>query len=130
VGGLRSAYLAALDDRIKAAVVCGWMCSFPNQLAKHVRNTIGHSKIIPGIYRLMDHPDIASLAMPKPLLVINGIQDPLFEPDGVRAAHAKLAKCYAKAGAPDHFKGIIEERPHEFNAERQADAWAWFDQWL
>ncbi len=71
VGGLRSAYLAALDDRIKAAVVCGWMCSFPNQLAKHVRNTIGHTKIIPGIYRLMDHPDIASLAMPKPLLVIN-----------------------------------------------------------
>ena len=126
VGGLRSAYLAALDDRIKAAVVCGWMCSFPNQLAKHIRNTIGHTKLIPGIYRHMDHPDIASLAMPKPLLVINGIQDPLFEPDGVRAAHEKLAKCYAKAGVPDHFKGIIEERPHEFNAERQMDAWAWF----
>jgi dienelactone hydrolase len=130
VGGLRTAYLAALDDRIKAAVVCGWMCSFPNQLAKHIYSTIGHTKIIPGIYRLMDHPDIASIAMPTPLMVINGIQDFLFEPDGVRAAHEKLAKCYAKAGAPDHFKGIIEERPHEFNAERQADAWAWFDQWL
>jgi dienelactone hydrolase len=124
VGGLRSAYLAALDDRIQAAVVCGWMCSFPNQLAKHIRSTIGHTKIIPGIYRLMDHPDIASLAMPKPLMVINGIQDALFEPDGVRAAHEKLAKCYAKAGAPDHFKSVIEDRPHEFNAERQADAWA------
>src|SRR5678815_2590602 len=53
VGGLRSTYLAALDDRIKAAVVCGWMCSFPNQLAKHIRNTIGHTKIIPGLYRHM-----------------------------------------------------------------------------
>ena len=130
VGGLRSAYLAALDDRIKAAVVCSWMCSFPHQLAKHVRSTIGHTKLIPGIYRLMDHPDIASLAMPRPLMVINGIQDALFEPEGVRAAHAKLAKCYAKAGAPDHFKSIIEERPHEFNAERQSDAWAWFQKWL
>ena len=130
VGGLRSAYLAALDDRIKAAVVCGWMCSFPNQLAKHVRSTIGHTKLIPGIYRHMDHPDIASLAMPKPLMVINSIQDALFDPDGVRAAHGKLAKCYAKAGAPDHFKSIIEERPHEFNSVRQADAWAWFDKWL
>jgi dienelactone hydrolase len=130
VGGLRTAYLAALDDRIKAAVVCGWMCSFPNQLAKHIHSTIGHTKIIPGIYHLMDHPDIASIAMPTPLMVINGIQDFLFEPDGVRAAHEKLAKCYAKAGAPDHFKGIIEERPHEFNAERQADAWAWFEKWL
>lgn len=130
VGGLRSAYLAALDDRIKAAVVCGWMCSFPDQLAKHVRSTIGHTKLIPGLYRQMDHPDLASLAMPTPLLVINGIQDPLFEPTGVRAAHAKLAKCYAKAGAADHFKSVIEERPHEFNADRQADAWAWFAKWL
>jgi len=130
VGGLRSAYLAALDDRIKAAVVCGWMCSFPNQLAKHVRSTIGHTKLIPGIYRHLDHPDIASLAMPKPLMVINGIQDALFEPEGVRAAHEKLAKCYAKAGVPDHYKSLIEERPHEFNAERQADAWAWFEKWL
>ena len=130
VGGLRSAYLVALDDRIRAAVVCGWMCSFPHQLAAHVRSTIGHTKLIPGIYGLMDHPDIASLAMPRPLMVINGIQDALFEPDGVREAHAKLARCYAKAGAPDHFKSLIEERPHEFNTERQADAWAWFEKWL
>lgn len=130
VGGLRSAYLAALDERIRAAVVCGWMCSFPHQLAKHVRSTIGQTKIIPGIYRYLDHPDIASLAMPRPLLVINGIQDALFEPDGVRAAHDKIAKCYAKSGVPDHFQSIIEERPHEFNAERQADAWAWFNKWL
>ena len=130
VGGLRSAYLAALDDRIKAAVVCGWMCSFPQQLAKHVRSTIGHTKLIPGLYRFLDHPDIASLTMPRSLMLINGIQDALFETEGVRAAHEKLAKCYAKVGAPDHFKSIIEERPHEFNAERQAEAWAWFDKWL
>ncbi len=129
VGGLRSTYLAALDDRIKAAVVSSWMCSFPNQLEGHIRG-IGFTKIIPGIYHHMDHPDIASLAMPKPLTVINGSQDRLFEIDGVHASHEKLAQCYAKAGVPEHFKSIIEERPHEFNAERQADAWAWFDKWL
>jgi dienelactone hydrolase len=130
VGGVRSAYLAALDDRIKAAVICGWMCSFPNQLAKHVRSTIGFTKLIPGIYRLLDHPDVASLAIPKPLLVVSGKQDALFAPVGVAHAHDKLAKCYAKAGVPDHFRSILEDRPHEFNANRQADAWAWFDRWL
>ena len=130
VGGLRSAHLAALDPRIKAAVVCGWMCSFPNQLAKHICGTIGHTKLVPGLYRHMDYPDIASLAAPTPLMVINGRQDALFEIEGVKAAHAKLAACYAKAGAADHFKGIIEDRPHEFNRERQADAFAWFEQWL
>ena len=38
VGGLRSCHLAALDDRIKGAVVVGWMASFPWQLKKHIRN--------------------------------------------------------------------------------------------
>ena len=129
VGGLRSSYLAALDDRIKAAVVSSWMCSFPNQLEGHIRG-IGFTKIIPGIYHLMDHPDIASLAMPKPLMVINGSQDRLFELAGVHAAHEKIAQCYAKAGVHEHFKSIIEDAPHQFNAERQADAWAWFEKWV
>ena len=40
VGGLRSCHLAALDDRIKAAVAVGWMTSFPTQLRKQVRNSI------------------------------------------------------------------------------------------
>jgi dienelactone hydrolase len=51
VGGLRACHLAALDDRIKASVVVGWMTSFPAQLEKHVRNTIGHTKVVPGLYR-------------------------------------------------------------------------------
>ena len=129
IGGLRSTYLAALDDRIKAAVVSSWMCSFPNQLARHIRG-IGFTKIIPGMYHHMDHPDIASLAMPTPLMVINGAQDRLFELAGVHAAHEKIAQCYAKAGVPDHFKSIIEDAPHQFSAARQADAWAWFEKWV
>ena len=130
VGGLRSTYLAALDDRIKAAVVVGWMCSFPNQLAKHIRSTIGPTKLIPGLYRHMDHPDIGSLAMPTPMMVVNGTQDVLFKLKGVYAAHEKLKQCYAKAGVPERFKSIIEEQKHEFNRDRQADAWAWFERWL
>ena len=49
---------------------------------------------------------------------------------GVRAAHAKIASCYIKAGAPKRFASVIEARPHEFNRERQVDAWAWFERWL
>jgi dienelactone hydrolase len=58
VGGLRSCHLAALDDRIKAAVVVGWMASFPTQLQRHVKNTIGHTKLVPGLYQYMDYPTL------------------------------------------------------------------------
>ena len=125
LGGVRSAHLAALDDRIKVAVVVGWMTSFPPQLRRHVRNTIGFTKLVPGLYRHLDYPDVASLAMPTPLLVINGSRDALFEPSAVRASFEKLEACYRKAGVPDRLRTRLYDTPHEFNAEMQAEAWAW-----
>ena len=130
VGGLRACHLAALDDRVKAAVVVGWMTSFPAQLEKHVRNTIGHTKVVPGLYRHLDYPDVASLAMPAALLVINGSRDGLFHTDGVKAAFEKLTACYEKAGLPDRVRTRLYEAPHEFNAEMQAEAWAWLKKWV
>jgi len=130
VGGLRSCHLAALDDRIKAAVVVGWMCSFPRQLQKHIRHTIGHTKLVPGLYRYLDYPDVASLAMPSALLVIHGRKDTLFEPTGVQEAFDKVSACYQKAGVPGKFRARLYDTPHEFNSEMQAEAWDWLKQWV
>jgi dienelactone hydrolase len=130
VGGLRSCHLAALDDRIRAAVVVGWMTSFPWQLKKQIENTIGHTKVVPGLYQYLDYPDVASLAMPTPLLVINGNKDRLFHPEGVKASFQKLNACYAKAGMPDHCRTRLYGTPHEFNAEMQTEAWEWLKRWV
>ncbi len=130
VGGLRSMYLSALDERIRASVICGWMASFPAQLKSHLRNSIGFTKLIPGATAWLDYPDIAALAMPSPILVINGRRDGLFEPNGVQASFDKLAMCYQKAGIPDRFRGSWYDTPHEFNIEMQSEAWQWLDRWL
>ncbi len=130
VGGLRSCHLAALDDRIQAAVVVGWMTSFPWQLKKHVRSTIGHTKVVPGLYRHLDYPDVASLAMPKPLLIINGSKDGLFHPEGVKLSFEKLAACYRKANIPERCATRLYDTPHEFNVEMQTEAWAWLKKWV
>jgi dienelactone hydrolase len=130
VGGLRSCHLAALDGRIKAAVVVGWMTSFPHQLKNRIVNTIGFTKLVPGLYRHMDYPDVAALAMPAALLVINGSRDGLFDPAGVRAAFEKLGSCYGKAGNPERFRGRMYDAPHEFNPEMQEEAWEWLRKWL
>ncbi len=130
VGGLRSCHLAALDDRIRAAVVVGWMASFPTQLQRQVRHTIGHTKLVPGLYRYLDYPDVASLAIPSALLVINGSRDDLFNLEGVHASFDKLAACYKKAGVADRFRARLYDTPHEFNLEMQAEAWEWLRRWV
>lgn len=125
VGAVRSMHLAALDERIKAAVVVCWMTSFPKQLQKHVRNTIGHTKVIPGVHRHLDYPDIGALAMPRPVLYMSGTRDALFDVDGIKSAFDTLQQSYAKAGAPERCRTRLYDSPHQFNAEMQAEAWAW-----
>jgi dienelactone hydrolase len=130
VGGLRACHLAALDERIRASVVVGWMTSFPTQLRQKIRNTIGHTKLVPGLYHYLDYPDVATLALPRALLVINGSQDGLFELEGVEAAFEKLAAAYGKAGVPDRLRTRLYDTPHLFNAEMQAEAWEWLRTWV
>ena len=130
IGALRATHLAVMDPRIKAAVCCGWMCSFPQQIYRHVRSTIGPTKLIPGLYRELDYPDVAAIAMPCAQLYINGRRDGLFDLAGVEAAYGKLAACYRKAGIPDKFRGSLYDAPHEFNLAMQAEAWAWLRRWI
>ncbi len=130
VGGFRTIHLTALDDRIKAAVAVGWMTSFPTQLRNRVIHTIGFTMLVPGLYRHMDYPDVASLAMPAGLLVINGSRDGLFEAEGVRRSFEKLNACYRKAGIPERVRTSLYDTHHEFNAEMQTEAWSWLAKWL
>jgi dienelactone hydrolase len=130
MGGYRSYLLAALDPRIKAAVDVGWMASFGSQIKQHVINTIGLSFHINGLYRYLDFPDVAALIAPRALMVINGSQDQLFALDGVKAAFDKIARCYAKAGAPDRQRCRMYDAPHQFNREMQAEAWDWLRTWV
>lgn len=130
VGGLRACHLTALDERVKAGVIVGWMASFRRQLQKHIRNTIGHTKVVPGLYRYLDYPDVAALAMPRPILVINGSRDGLFELNGVRESFNKLNACYKKAGASDHCRTRLYDTPHEFNLEMQQEAWDFLRRWV
>jgi dienelactone hydrolase len=130
VGGYRSYLLAALDERIKAAVDVGWITSFGAQIRQHVIHTVGLSFHINGLYRYLDFPDLAALAAPRALMVINGSQDRLFAPDGVTAAFDTIGRLYAKAGAPDRARCLLFDAPHEFNLEMQEQAWAWLAKWV
>ncbi|MCA1584932.1 MAG: hypothetical protein LC791_09230 [Acidobacteria bacterium] len=48
----------------------------------------------------------------------------------MKASFAKLHGCYANAGVPDHCRTRLYETPHEFDAEMQAEAWAWLKRFV
>ncbi len=129
VGGWRTNFLAGLDSRIKAACIAGWMTSFHQIVPWFVKYTIWAGNV-PGLFKYLDYPDVGSLTMPNPLMVVNGTEDPLFPPDGVKASYRNLARCYAAIGKPERFTTYTYVGPHKFPARAQQLMIDWFDRWV
>jgi predicted peptidase len=98
-GGTCSLFLAALDPRIKAAIVSGYLSSW--RAAHTVPWNMCGSQVMPGQLGVFEHLDIASLIAPRPLLVESGVDDLIFPIDAARATVAALRKVYAAAGGSD-----------------------------
>jgi dienelactone hydrolase len=126
MGGYRSAYLAALDERIKAACVVGFMSTVRPMMKAHI-DTHSWVHFLPGLHQLLDLPDVASLAAPRPLLVQQCSQDRLFPAEAMKDAVTHITAVYEKAGARDRFVGRFYDEPHRFSREMQDDAFAWLD---
>jgi dienelactone hydrolase len=129
IGGFRSAHLFALDPRIKASVVAGWMTTYGSLLYDHLHF---HTWMIyvPGQLQWFDLPDVATLNAPHPLMVINCLQDDLFTHEGMRAAERKIAEIYTRMGASDRFCCRYDDEPHSFKVPAQDAAIAWLERWL
>jgi dienelactone hydrolase len=128
-GGLRTCYLAGLDDRIRCACCIGMMTTWRDYLLNKC-HTHTWMIYIPGLPRDLDYPEILGLRAPLPTLVLNDLDDQLFTVPEMRRADRMLSEVFGKAGAADRYKGSFYPGPHKFDGPMQADAFAWFDRWL
>jgi dienelactone hydrolase len=122
-GGNRAALLAATCDHLRAAVVVGLMSTYEHLLDKQVTHTW---MLFPhGWPRYGDWPDLAACRAPMPLLVQYDMEDELFTPAGMRAAHERLSALYAHVGHPEAYTGEFYPGPHKFDAPMQESAFGW-----
>ena len=93
-------FLAAIDERVRAAIVSGYLSSWR---AAHTMpwNMCG-SQIMPGQLGMFEHLDLAALIAPRPLLVESGTDDPIFPLATARAKPLGASRrVYAALGAAD-----------------------------
>src|SRR5262249_19417237 len=129
MGGYRTIYLAALDERIKAACIVGFMSSVRPMLKAHI-DTHSWVHFLTGLHRYLDLPDVSSLTAPRALMVQQCSQDKLFPPEGMKAAVERIAAAYEKAGCKEQFAGRFYDAPHQFTRAMQDDAFAFLDRHL
>ena len=128
-GGLRTCYLAGLDDRIACAVCVGMMTTWRDYL---LNKSYTHTWMIyiPHLPHELDYPEILGLRAPRPALVLNDVDDELFTLPEMQRADAMLNAIYAGSGGSDRYRCSYYPGPHKFDQPMQAEAFDWFDRWL
>jgi dienelactone hydrolase len=125
-GGLRTLFLAGLDDRIAAACCVGMMTTWRDLC---LNKSYTHTWMIypPGFMRDLDYPEILGLRVPLPIFVQNAEHDQLFTLSEVQRADRMLADIYKKAGAESQYKSAFYPGTHRFDLKMQEDAFTWLD---
>jgi dienelactone hydrolase len=129
LGGLRTDYLAGLDDRIRCSVTAGFMTTWRDLI---LNNCYTHTWMvyIPVLCRYMDFPEVLGMRAPLPAMVLACAQDPLFDGEEVERALGILEQVYAKAGSPQAFVRATYPGPHQFDRAMQTRAFEWLDRHL
>lgn len=128
-GGMRTVFMGGLDSRIKCAVCVGFMTTWKDFL---LNKSIHHTWMVyvPLLPNELDFPEILSLRVPLPTLVLNDEDDDLYTPSEMKEADRILAGIYRKANADDRYKCSYYPGPHKFDVRMQEEAFQWFDRWL
>lgn len=129
MGGDRTNYLCALDDRIQCGVSVGWMAALRPLIKAHI-DTHSFSHFLPGLTHYLDLPDLLGAFAPKPLMVLQCSRDGLYTLDSMRQACDKIQQIYAKAGADRNYRYQFYDQPHRFSIDMQEDAFQWLDRHL
>lgn len=128
-GGAYSWYVAALDERIKAAAPVAGITTMQNHIVDDCIEGHCDCMFMVNTYR-WDFPLVASLVAPRALLIGNTDKDRIFPLDGVVDVYTKTRQVYESLGALDNIGLAIVEGPHADTQPLRVPVFHWFDRFL
>ena len=131
MGSTRSWWLAALDERIKAAVCVACLTRYQDLIAAGRLREHGIYYFVPGVLKHFDTEAVVSLIAPRPLLTLTGDQDGGSPVSGVKTINSFVAGVYRLYGKEECFRGVVYPAVgHCYTAEMWQEALSWLDRWL
>ena len=110
-GGTSTAYLAALDDRVKVAGVACYITSFKELLPSATGVQEAEQSIPHFIEQGLDFGDWVEAFAPKPYAIIS-TKDDMFPFEGARQTHDEAARIWKLYGAEDKLQWITGPGGH------------------
>jgi dienelactone hydrolase len=114
-GGTCTTFSAALEPRIKAAMVSGYLNTFRDSIV-----SLSHciDNYVPGILNYAEMYDVAGLIAPRPLFVESGEKDNIFPIAASNASFERVKKVYATFDATSVIEHETFDGPHSFWGKR------------
>lgn len=125
-GAMQSLYLSALDERIHAVFLSGYMYGFRDSLLKMNRNC--SCNYVPHLMEHFDMGDIASLIAPRRLMIQSCREDRLAGTRGLANVQEQvdiIRANYAVTGIAEHVQQDIEDGSHHIDTSHLQDITAW-----
>jgi dienelactone hydrolase len=114
-GGTVTVFSAALDERIRVALVSGYLNTFRDSIG-----SLAHciDNYVPGILNWAEMHDIAGLIAPRPLFVESGEKDNIFPIRASIESFNEVKKIYTVFGAADRVEQEVFPEEHLFWGKR------------
>jgi dienelactone hydrolase len=111
-GGMVALFWAALEPRIRLAMVAGYYCTFADSIY-----SLYHClcNCVPRMLEWGEMRDIAALIAPRPLLIISGTKDPIFPIKATRQAFSALKPVYDLLEAQPNLEKDFFNGPHAWS---------------
>ena len=127
-GGTQTAYLMALEPRIKAAAPACYITNFDRLLA-----TIGPQDAEQNIFGQLeiglDHGDYLMLQAPTPILICCATKD-FFDIDGTWQSFREAKRLYGTLGFPERISLVETNATHGWSQPLRIAAVQWMVRWL
>ena len=131
-GGMQAYNLGAFDKRGKVVVCVNSNSTYKALITEHItysRHTcIG--TFIPGLMKYGDTIDIYALIAPKPLLIMNNVNDDWFPVSGYLEVCRELERVYKVYGVSDRFRHLISSNVHDITGIYEEETINWLDKYL
>jgi dienelactone hydrolase len=114
-GATCALFAAALDTRIRVALVSGYLSTFRESLMRHPHCIDNY---VPGILNWCEMHDVAGLVAPRPLFVESGDADLTFPVEAARRSVAETRRVYQSVHAAENIEHEVFTGGHVFWGER------------
>ena len=127
-GGTQSAYIAAFDDRVKAAAPENYITN-TRRLFQAMGPQDAEQNFFYALEKGLDMADLLAVRAPKAMLVVTTTQD-MFPIQGAIETCNEVARIYKAYGKPENLNMVTDDAPHATTLKNREASYVFFQKAL